>query len=165
VREDPLDAPAGAAESLLFDEPFEQPDERALILGRQPGEGMRPARDASREVGPQARAVACQMEDFHAAIFGGRPALDKAARLEAIDETCHVRGIAAEPFREPAHRERLAGLQQVQDVALDGGQIDLGRRRELRPLREEEAEQQAPGARGIGIGARHLVILTQNLYS
>ena len=105
------------------------------------------------------------MEHLHTPVFGGRLPLDEPARFQAIDESRHIRRITGERLGKPPHRQRPSRFDEVKDVALGGGEVDLAAdRRQVFPLREEEPHEELPGSAGILV-VRHGVIIVELMNS
>ena len=51
---------------------------------------------------------------------------DQSAPFQAIDQSGHIRVVAAEKSRQRGHRRRLTRPQEIQQVALRRGQPGLG---------------------------------------
>lgn len=87
--------------------------------------------------------------------MGGGATLEEAARFETVDDAGDVRGVAGEGVGDPAHRQRLSGLEEPEHVALRRRQAERGGdRRQAAALREQELEEQLPGLAAVRI--RHL---------
>src|SRR5207247_3225460 len=72
------------------------------------------------------------------------------------DHARSVRGGTRQRAGEPAQRQRSPWLEEVEDMALDRGEIESGtRRRQVRALREEELHEELPGSTGIQICRIH----------
>ena len=113
------------------------------------GERERPPRHPSQQLRPESRAGGGQVKDLHATVLGRGLAPNQAPRLQPVDQSRDVRSVTGQRVGEPAHWQRSPGLDQVQHVALDRGEIELGaRRRQVRSLREEEFHEELPGPTG-----------------
>ena len=96
--------------------------------------------------------VGVRSSTFTRRSVGRRPAAHEPARFQPVHQPGHVRRVAGERLGELPHRDRPAGLDQVQHMALRRRKLELrGQRRQVRPLGEEEPHQQLPGVAGVGL--------------
>ena len=97
-----------------------------------------------------------QIQYFHSAVRGRRTTTHQPARFEPVHQTGHVRCVAGEGLGELPHRDRSAGLDEVQHVALRRRELELGgERRQVGTLREEELHQELPGIAACGRPVLH----------
>jgi hypothetical protein len=73
--------------------------------------------------------------------------LNQPARFQPIHQPRHVRRVAGQRFRQPAHRQRPFRLDEVQHVTRARREVEpAAGRRQMLPLREEELHEQLPRA-------------------
>ena len=151
---------------LAVHQHFENPDQRALLVGRQPRERMRARAHPAQHPGPHARPRGRQHQHLHAPVLTRGLAANQPPRFEPIDQPGDVRRVARERARQPPHRHRPARLEQMQHVALRRREVELGRRpRHVGPLGKEELDEQLPGATSVRFGSVHndLIILPDGI--
>jgi hypothetical protein len=68
--------------------------------------------------GAQLQPFAGEREQLHAAVVIGRPSLDEAAVLQAVDDAGDVGVVAPEDAGELAHRDRLVRLERLERAEL-----------------------------------------------
>ena len=73
-------------------------------------------------------------------------ALDQAARLEAVDDAGHVRGVAVQRLGQRAHRQLLPGLEVLEREHLHRRQVELRRRWPTRAALVAEERARAAGS-------------------
>lgn len=131
--------------ALLLQETTEDADERALLSERQTLESSGRGRHAVDQEGAKPRPGRREVQDLHPTIRLRGSATHEAARLEAIYEAGDVGRVAGERVCQLAHGKWAVWLDQVQDVTLSGGEIEVRRQgREVRALLKKEAHEQPP---------------------
>jgi hypothetical protein len=96
------------------------------------------------------------MKHFHPAILDRRPAPHETSGFQAIDQSGDIRGVARQRVGEPAHGQGAPWLDQVQDVALDRGEIEFGARsRQVPSLGKKELHEELPGPTAVPVGLIH----------
>jgi len=120
-----------------------------LILDRETAQDLGRLAHAPAHLVAQLLPVASQHDVLDASVLVVATALDKAPLLEPVDDTRHVRAVAAQQRRELAHRERSARLHLQQRALLRWMEPEFCRDVEKAlALRDEEAIQQRPGLVG-----------------
>ena len=91
-------------------------------------ERERSSRHLAQQLRTESRTGWRELQHFHAAVLGDGLAPHKTSRLQAIDQPGDVRGVTGQRVGEPAHRQRPPGLDEVQHVALDRGEVESAAR-------------------------------------
>ena len=141
----------------LLEQPREDSHQRPLFVDGQASEGRRRRGHAVEQDGAEARTRRREIQHLDTAVGGRRAPAHEPARFEPIHEARHVGRVAGERLGELTHRDRSAGLDQVQHMALRRRELKFGGEwRQVRPLGEEEPREELPCVAGVGARAWRL---------
>ena len=132
-----------------IDDPPEDRAERLAIGRGEIAEDRRSLAETLGETPAEPPPGLCEHEVPDPPIGRVGPPLEEAAGFESADDAGHVRGIAAEPLGDAAHRRRPRRLEALEHLGLGLREPEIGAdRRAPRAVGGDDLEKQAPGLAG-----------------